>query len=63
METLAKPRILIVDDLPENTLRISRAIKHIDAEGLTTSPLEAYNLTKEYYFAVSIHFLNLFLCW
>lgn len=55
METPTKPRILVVDDLPENILRISGAIKHLDAQIYTsTSPLEAYNLTQEFEFAVLI---------
>lgn len=55
METPPKPRILVVDDLPENILRISGSIKHLDAEIITTiSSLEAYNLTQEYDFALLI---------
>jgi signal transduction histidine kinase len=55
METPAIPRILVVDDLPENILRISGAIKHLDAQIITTtSALEAYNLTQEYDFALLI---------
>ncbi len=55
METPTQPRILIVDDLPENVLRISGSIKHLDAEIFsTTSSLEAYNLTQQYDFAVLI---------
>lgn len=55
METPTKPRILVVDDLPENILRISGTIKHLDAQIYTsTSPLEAYNLTQEFDFAVLI---------
>lgn len=55
METYAKPRILIVDDLPENILRISGAISHLDAQiSTTTSALEAYNLAQEFNFAVLI---------
>ena len=55
METPTKPRILVVDDLPENILRISGSIKHLDAEIFTTvSSIEAYNLTQEYDFALLI---------
>jgi len=55
METQKKPRILVVDDLPENILRISGSIKHLDAEIITTtSSIEAYNLTQEYDFALLI---------
>lgn len=55
METPPKPRILVVDDLPENILRISGSIKHLDAEIITTiSSLEAYNLTQKYDFALLI---------
>jgi signal transduction histidine kinase len=55
METSLKPRILVVDDLPENILRISGAIKHLDAQiSSTISSLDAYRLTQEYNFAVLI---------
>lgn len=55
MESHTKPRILVVDDLPENILRISGSIKHLDTEIFTTtSSLEAYNLTQEYNFALLI---------
>jgi signal transduction histidine kinase len=55
MEKPTKPRILVVDDLPENILRISGAIGHLDAQiSSTTSALEAYNLSQEFNFAVLI---------
>ena len=55
METSAKPRILVVDDLPENILRISGGIKHLDAIILTsTSPLEGYRISQENDFALLI---------
>jgi len=55
METHTKPRILVVDDLPENILRISGSIKHLDTEIFTTtSSLEAYDLTQEYDFALLV---------
>lgn len=55
METSLKPRILVVDDLPENILRISGAIKHLDAQiSSTVSSIDAYRLTQEHNFAVLI---------
>ncbi|MDA3906462.1 MAG: ATP-binding protein [Bacteroidales bacterium] len=55
METNTKPRILVVDDLQENILRITGAIDHLDAQLSTTlSSLEGYRLTQEYDFAVLI---------
>jgi|GEM_PF-1836855 len=55
METPDLPRILVVDDLPENILRIVEAIKHLDARIITSaSSREAYKLTQELEFAVLI---------
>ncbi len=55
METHSEPRILIVDDLQENILRIIGAISHLEAQISTTlSSLEGYRLTQELDFAVLI---------
>lgn len=55
MESQPKPRILVVDDLPENILRITGSIEHFDAQIFTTvSSIEAFKLTQENDFAVLI---------
>ncbi|MCD6091292.1 MAG: response regulator [Bacteroidales bacterium] len=55
METQNVPRILVVDDLQENVLRITGAISHLDTQISTTnSSLEAYRITQEFDFAVLI---------
>ncbi|HAG15392.1 MAG TPA: hybrid sensor histidine kinase/response regulator [Bacteroidales bacterium] len=55
METPTQSRILVVDDFPENILRITGAIQHLDTKiHTTTSSREAYELTQKYDFALLI---------
>ncbi|MBN2236169.1 MAG: response regulator, partial [Bacteroidales bacterium] len=55
MEPTPKPRILVVDDLPENILRITGSMQFLEAEIFTTtSAIEAYELSQKYDFALFI---------